>query len=109
MSIVDFYVQVIEEMYQEDQIEQLTNLYERFFDADGKERKDHHSLVTDWIEEMMDLSNIPEGGYRTYHLRDFYHSPDLTDEILVCVKSNYNEQERHIAECAKQHCFQDDD
>ena len=79
-----FLFDVVEEMMNYSRVEDQKALYESLYNAEGGLLPDAKKNLLAWINDMLDLANIPEGAFRKSFLLGYeYDSNDCRSELLT--------------------------
>lgn len=98
---------VLEEMYELDRWDQITELYERFYYteapyAGGLRIKARYDF-TNWVKQQIEDAGVPKGFFRKCIMdNDFIYNTDNIEEFLGAIQANYNGMKEQQAEEAKE-------
>ena len=87
------YIQcVLDEMYDQDNKEEIQYLFRRFYNTDGLRELARKDFI-DWVREKFDEASVPRGGFYNILLGEFIFSPIRVDDFLNLIKENFENTE----------------
>lgn len=93
--MADYFIDTLIEMMEHNRVDDQKELYERVFDANNQPRENAKEVVIEWMDDILDLSDVPRGGFRDAFMFDYirnYHG--CVDVILENIKEYCDEAAR---------------
>ena len=88
-------------MNEYNRVDDMKELCDRLFNADGGQKPDARKQLVLWIGEMLDMAGVPEGNFREYYLDEYvYNYDDRADELLAHILNECcPEEQKRCQDC----------
>jgi len=78
--------------YADDDNTRGQELYDLLFDKDGECRDDFTDNYLEWVNECLDLAQIPEGPFRKLYIRDMMYESEM-EEVCDVLRDHFQSSE----------------
>ena len=103
--MAQFMLTIVSELNEYNNVEDMKELCDRLFNADGSQKPEVRNKLVEWIGEMLDLSGVPEGNFRQYYLDEYtWNYDDRADELLAHIWGECNPKEQKRCQDALDDC-----